>query len=169
MTEDEARSTAGKAAELLRSNGWRLATAESCTGGWVAKLLTDLVGSSLWFERGFVTYTNDSKSELLGVEPGVIERDGAVSEATARAMADGALRHSRADIALAVTGIAGPGGATPDKPVGTVWFAWATRDGLRLAERCLFDGNRDQVRLQSVDFALDGIVRLLDRAGGTDV
>lgn len=138
----------------LRARGWRLATAESCTGGLIAAACTAVAGSSDWFERGVVSYSNESKVELLGVDPALIATHGAVSEAVARAMADGALAHSRADLALAVTGIAGPGGATPGKPVGLVWLAWAQRGGATGARRLQFDGDRAAVRAQTVHAAL---------------
>jgi nicotinamide-nucleotide amidase len=145
-------------ADRLVAGGLRLAAAESCTGGWVAKACTDAVGSSRWFERGFVTYSNEAKEELLGVQAETLARHGAVSEATVREMAIGALTHSRADVALAVSGIAGPGGGTPDKPVGTVWFAWAWRGG-RLDVRCeRFGGDRGAVRRAAVEAALGGLL-----------
>lgn len=141
-------------AEALRTRGWRLATAESCTGGLIAAACTSLAGSSDWFERGFVTYSNAAKTEQLGVDAALIAAEGAVSEAVARAMAEGALAHSAADLAVAVTGIAGPGGAVPGKPVGTVWLATARRGGATLAERLQLDGDRAAVRTQTVGFAL---------------
>jgi len=144
---------------LLLSNGQRLATAESCTGGWVAQCLTAIAGSSDWFERGFVTYSNEAKQEMLGVWPETLEQHGAVSEATAAAMASGALCHSHADWALAITGIAGPGGGSPDKPVGTVCFGWAGPDGRIELETCRFDGGREDVRAQSVIHALTGLLK----------
>lgn len=138
-----------------------LACAESCTGGYVGKVITDVPGSSEWFDRGFVTYSNRAKSDMLDVPLSLIEGHGAVSDATARAMAAGVLRHSQADISLAVTGIAGPGGGLPDKPVGTVWFAWAIRRGVNEAERCQFEGDRDAVRRQAVAHALRGAIQHL--------
>jgi nicotinamide-nucleotide amidase len=143
---------------LQRANSM-LACAESCTGGFVSKVITDIAGSSAWFERGFVTYTNQAKQELLGVPAETIVEHGAVSEHTARAMAAGALRHSAASIALAITGIAGPGGGSLDKPVGLVWFAWTTRDGVVESDSCQFSGNRDMVRRQSVEHALLGVLK----------
>ena len=137
------------------------ATAESCTGGWIAKSLTDIAGSSEWFSEGFVTYSNESKVRRLGVPRALLERNGAVSEATVRAMAAGALRRTKAQIAVAVTGIAGPGGAVPGKPVGTVWLGWATRRGgaIRVATQLKhFRGNRDSVRRKSVRAALAGLL-----------
>jgi len=151
---------AALAAELgqaLAARGEFAATAESCTGGLVAGAITAIAGSSGWFDRGFVTYTNAAKTEILGVDPAALERNGAVSEATAIAMAEGALRASRADVAVAVTGIAGPAGGTSAKPVGTVCFAWARRGGLATAATCHFSGTRDDVREASVIFALQGL------------
>ena len=139
-----------------------LTTAESCTGGWIAKMVTDISGSSQWFNEGFVTYSNDSKHERLGVPMSVLRKHGAVSEATARAMAAGALRRARADVAVAVTGIAGPGGGVPGKPVGTVWLAWARRIGRTMqvsAELRHFRGDRDAVRRKTVRAALLGLMR----------
>ena len=148
---------------LLRSNGQRLATAESCTGGWVAQCLTAIAGSSEWFERGFVTYSNEAKQEMLGVSADTLNIHGAVSEATALAMAVGALKQSHADWALAITGIAGPSGGLPGKPVGTVCFSWAGPDGQLSTETRHFNGNRAEIRAQSVARALNG---LLERAQG---
>lgn len=145
-------------AAALRGRGWRLATAESCTGGLIAAACTAVAGSSDWFERGFVTYSNAAKSELLGVEPDLIKTHGAVSEAVAHAMAHGALQRSCAELSVAVTGIAGPGGATPGKPVGLVWLAVASRgsDGAPTsqAERLQLDGDRAAVREQTTLLAL---------------
>ena len=140
-------------ADALRRRGWRIATAESCTGGLIAAACTQRAGSSDWFERGFVTYSNAAKTDLLGVEPTLIEAQGAVSEAVARAMVQGALRRAPVDLALAVTGIAGPGGAVPGKPVGTVWLAWGTVADVR-TELLQLGGDRDAVRGASVHAAL---------------
>jgi len=151
---------AALAAELgqaLAARGEFAATAESCTGGLVAGAITAIAGSSGWFDRGFVTYTNAAKTEILGVDPAALERNGAVSEATAIAMAEGALRASRADVAVAVTGIAGPAGGTSAKPVGTVCFAWARRGGLATAATRHFSGTRDDVREAAVIVALQGL------------
>jgi nicotinamide-nucleotide amidase len=145
-------------ATLLRSRGATLATAESCTGGMIAAACTALAGSSDWFERGFVTYSNAAKIELLGVDPALIRREGAVSEAVACAMAEGALVHSPAACSVAVTGIAGPGGATPGKPVGTVWLAVALRGAAARAERLQLDGDRATIRAETVLCALDRLV-----------
>ncbi len=144
----------------LEAQGLMLATAESCTGGGVAQAITEISGSSEWFERGFVTYSNESKCELLGVSPETISEHGAVSEAVVREMVIGALRHSHAQVALAVTGIAGPTGGTPQKPVGTVWFAWAMRDGEVHARVHHLPGNRADVRKESVHIALHGVLEL---------
>ncbi len=139
-----------------------LVTAESCTGGWIAKTLTDIPGSSQWFDRGFVTYSNAAKHQLLGVPEDLIERHGAVSESVVRAMTEGALRHAEARIAVAVSGIAGPDGGTPDKPVGTVWIAWeASETDQVVARRYQFDGDRERVRRQAVATALEGVLDLL--------
>ena len=148
-------------AQLLSRGEW-LATAESCTGGWVAQSITAIAGSSAWFDRGFVTYSNVAKQEMLGVSEATLERHGAVSEATARAMAQGAIAHSRADWAIAITGIAGPGGGSPEKPVGTVCFAWAQRDGGCEAQTCAFAGDRAAVREQSVIHALRGLLARIE-------
>jgi len=141
--------------------GVLLATAESCTGGWLAKVITDIPGSSGWFERGFVTYSNAAKQELLGVRAETLAEAGAVSEATAAEMAAGALAHSRADLAVAITGIAGPGGAVPGKPVGTVCFGFARREQAVETETLHFPGDRGGVRRQSVRHALEGLLERL--------
>lgn len=157
----ELEALARQVGEALRQRHEMLATAESCTGGWVAQCLTAIAGSSAWFERGFVTYSNQAKMDMLGVLGGVLEEHGAVSEATARAMAEGAVAHSRAQWSLAITGIAGPGGGSVAKPVGTVCFAWARRDGGCLATTRHFGGDRDAVRRQAVAFALGGLLEQL--------
>lgn len=153
---------AARVAEALLHSGEWLAAAESCTGGWVAQALTAIAGSSAWFDRGFVTYSNEAKQELLAVPETTLARHGAVSEQTARAMAQGVLRHSRADWALAITGIAGPTGGSPDKPVGTVCFAWARREGGCEAVTAHFPGDRAAVRARAVAFALEGLLVRLD-------
>jgi nicotinamide-nucleotide amidase len=158
MNQQVLESLATQVGALLSVNGQKLATAESCTGGWVAQCLTSIAGSSDWFDRGFITYSNDAKQEMLGVSAEMLATHGAVSEATAVAMATGALRHSRADWALAITGVAGPSGGSPDKPVGTVCFGWAGPDGRLLAETRRFEGGRTEVRAQSVAHALRGIL-----------
>jgi nicotinamide-nucleotide amidase len=147
-------------AEALRAKGWRIATAESCTGGLIAAACTAVAGSSDWFERGFVSYSNAAKTALLGVDAALIAEHGAVSEPVARAMAEGALRHAPVDLAVAVTGIAGPGGAVPGKPVGTVWLAWGG-DGTLRTQRLLLAGDRAAVREATVTAALH---RLLEAA-----
>lgn len=148
------------ATQLLRRQ-WMLTTAESCSGGLIAAACTDLSGSSNWFERGFVTYSNAAKTELLGVPATLIAQHGAVSEPVARAMAEGALRHSAAQVAVAVTGVAGPTGGTPDKPVGLVWFGFAL-PGRVLSEQMHFAGDRAAVRVATVHHALSRLVELLD-------
>ena len=150
-------------ATALLARGWMLATAESCTGGLIASACTDLAGSSNWLERGFVSYSNAAKTELLGVDAALIARHGAVSEPVARAMAQGALQHSYAQCALAVTGIAGPGGGSADKPVGMVWFAWATPQGVRSEMQCL-DGDRAQVRSATVQHSLAVLLSMVQAA-----
>ena len=147
-------------AQALKQRGWTLASAESCTGGLIAACCTGLSGSSDWFERGFVTYSNAAKTEMLGVPAELIERHGAVSEEVARAMALGALAHSRAQIGVAVTGVAGPTGGSAEKPVGTVCFGWAI-SGQAWAERLRFDGDRDAVRAATVGHALRGLLERL--------
>ena len=150
-------------AELLPQRGWMMASAESCTGGLIAAACTDLAGSSVWFERGFVTYSNAAKSDMLGVDAQLIAQHGAVSEAVVRAMALGAVRHSLAQVAVAVTGIAGPSGGTPDKPVGTVWFGWSV-DGAVHTQLQVFEGARAAVRAAATLHALRGLLRLVTAA-----
>lgn len=148
-------------ADALQARGWMLATAESCTGGWIAKVCTDLAGSSVWFERGFVTYSNEAKQDMLGVKAETLVQYGAVSEAVTAEMATGALRHSRAQLAVSVSGIAGPGGGSATKPVGMVCFGWAVQGGEVRTETCHFGGDREAVRLQAVEHALRGVLGLL--------
>ncbi len=147
-------------ADVLRARGLMLATAESCTGGLIAGACTDLSGSSDWFERGFVTYSNAAKTELLGVPAALIDAHGAVSEPVARAMAEGAVTHSHAQAAVAVTGVAGPTGGSADKPVGTVWFGWCV-NGTTHSECQRFDGDRAAVRAATVRHALAGVLARL--------
>ncbi len=142
----------------MTARGWKLATAESCTGGWIAKCCTDLAGSSAWFERGFVTYSNAAKIDSLGVEAEVLHETGAVSRKVALQMAQGARRRAGVEIAVAVTGVAGPDGGTADKPVGTVWFGWSRNGQAPDAELACFQGDRDAVRRQSVAYALQGLI-----------
>ncbi|MBL8491987.1 MAG: nicotinamide-nucleotide amidohydrolase family protein [Rhodocyclaceae bacterium] len=160
MDEDLAELSR-RVGEALLAHSLNLATAESCTGGWVAQVVTHTAGSSAWFERGFVTYANDAKVEMLGVAPATLERCGAVSEETAAEMATGALAYSKAMISLAITGIAGPSGGSPDKPVGTVCFAWSRRNGAPETDRRVFGGDREAVRQQAVEFALAGLLARL--------
>jgi nicotinamide-nucleotide amidase len=162
--DDEIYALAEQVGAALRERGLTLAAAESCTGGWLCQAVTAVPGSSAWFDRGFVTYTNAAKQELLGVPAEALDAHGAVSEPTVRAMAEGVLRHSAADCAVAISGIAGPGGATPGKPVGTVWLAWQTRGAGTLARREQFDGDRQAVRRQAVAAALRGVLALCGAA-----
>jgi nicotinamide-nucleotide amidase len=149
----------------LKKAGAMLVTAESCTGGWVAQAVTSVAGSSGWFERGFVTYSNEAKQDLLGVKQKTLNVHGAVSEETAREMAQGALARSKGTLAVAVTGVAGPGGGSREKPVGMVCFAWASRKGT-VVETRRFSGDRDGVRRQSVIHALEGVLKTLTPNGG---
>lgn len=146
--------------ERMRENRQMLVTAESCTGGWIAKTVTDVAGSSDWFDCGMAAYSYEAKQALLGVRPETLEQHGAVSRETVVEMVSGALVHSGASIAVAVTGIAGPGGGTDDKPVGTVWIAWKKRGGYPAAELFRFAGNREAVRRQTVAAALRGLEAL---------
>jgi nicotinamide-nucleotide amidase len=151
-------------AARLKAKGAKLVTAESCTGGWAAQAVTAIAGSSDWFERGFVTYSNAAKEEMLGVRQETLAKHGAVSEETAREMALGALAKSHGTLALAITGIAGPTGGTAAKPVGTVCFGWAVKGRPAKVETQRFAGDRDAVRRQSVERALRGVLELLDGA-----
>jgi len=156
------QSLSAQLGERLRAARHMLVTAESCTGGWIAKAVTDVPGSSEWFDCGLAAYSYEAKQALLGVRPETLERFGAVSRETVLEMVSGALVHSGASLSVAVTGIAGPGGGTADKPVGTVWVAWKRRGGYAKAEVFHFDGDRDAVRRQTVDAALRGLGSLLD-------
>ena len=158
---DSLSDLVARVAELLERRGAMLVTAESCTGGLIAAACTERAGCSTWFERGFVSYSNEAKHEALGVDVALIAAHGAVSEPVARAMADGAIAHSRAQVSLAVTGIAGPTGGSPEKPVGTVWFGWSV-DGATRTERRRFDGDRATVRQATVAHALQTLATLLD-------
>ncbi|WP_456380595.1 nicotinamide-nucleotide amidase [Thiolapillus sp.] len=153
MQDEQLEQLAFETGLLLSGKQLLMAAAESCTGGWIAKVMTDVPGASAWFDRGFVTYSNQSKMELLGVRADTLEYFGAVSEEVVLQMAQGALVRSRADVSVAVSGIAGPGGGSQHKPVGTVWMAWADEKGVS-AERCWFAGDREQVRRQTVIHAL---------------
>ncbi len=161
MNEYEINHLVEQLAAALLGKGWRLATAESCTGGWVAKCCTDLAGSSTWFERGFITYSDAAKMNMLNVQETALQQHGAVSEAVARQMAQGARRSSALEATLAVTGIAGPDGGSAEKPVGTVWFAWDI-EGEDTSSECMhFTGDRESVRRQSVMHALQGLLQRL--------
>ena len=159
-SELSTQNLCGLMADLMQKKGWFLATAESCTGGLISAACTDLSGSSNWFERGFVTYSNAAKTDMLGVDAGLINQHGAVSEAVARAMVQGAIQRSGAQVAVAVTGVAGPTGGTAAKPVGTVWFGFATPAGV-ITETRRFDGDRAAVRQATVHHALVRLVELL--------
>jgi nicotinamide-nucleotide amidase len=161
VTQATLQNLTGRVAALLLSQGRLIVSAESCTGGYLAQVLTGLPGASSWFDRGFVVYSNIAKKDMLDVPEAIVATYGAVSEETARAMAHGALERSRADLAVAITGIAGPDGGTPGKPVGTVHFAWAVRNGECRACVMWFAGGREAVRSQSVAFALQGVIDLL--------
>lgn len=147
--------------DALMRKGYLLATAESCTGGWVGQVLTSIPGSSAWYERGFITYSDIAKREMLGVNPDILKAYGAVSVETAREMVLGAIRHSRADIALSITGIAGPGGGSAEKPVGLVCFGWALRTGKTSSAIRMFTGDREAVRRQAVAASLEGLIEIL--------
>lgn len=162
MSTDTLTTLATLVGAKLKAQGVMLATAESCTGGWVAQAVTAIAGSSDWFERGFVTYSDAAKQDMLGVSAGTLAAHGAVSEPTAREMAAGALAHSRAQVAVAITGIAGPSGGSPEKPVGTVCFAWSDKSGALGAQTRQFKGDRESVRRQSVIAALQGVLELLE-------
>ncbi|WP_233842007.1 CinA family protein [Dyella sp. 2HG41-7] len=160
-TDAELAALAVCTAAAMQRHSSMLASAESCTGGWIAKTLTDLSGSSAWFEAGVVSYSNAAKMSLLGVRRETLERFGAVSKETALEMASGAVDRLNADVAVAVTGIAGPTGGTPDKPVGTVWIGWARRSGAAHARLFHFEGDREAVRRQTVAEALEGVLAIL--------
>jgi len=161
VSDTELNQLAAELGEKLRARGWMLATAESCTGGWIGQLITAQPGSSHWYERGFITYANIAKQEMLGVPADTLEIYGAVSEETASAMAAGALKRSHAQATLAISGIAGPGGGTPQKPVGLVCYGWALSDGTLLSSTCRLDGDREEIRSRAVAAALRGLIDLL--------
>jgi nicotinamide-nucleotide amidase len=163
MADDALIALAAEVGAALKRRGWMLALAESCTGGGIAEAITAVPGSSAWFDRGFVTYSNASKMDMLGVKPETLDAHGAVSEKVVREMAQGALRHSQAQVSIAVSGIAGPDGGTPEKPVGTVWLAWAVQDCEEWAECHRFDGSRLDVRYQSVFTALERVLAILSK------
>ena len=158
LNQSELERIAAEVGVRLQKRGEILVTAESCTGGWVGQCLTAIAGSSAWYDGGFITYSNTAKTRLLGVLENTLDQHGAVSEATARAMAEGAIDRSGAHWSLAITGIAGPTGGSRKKPVGTVCFAWAQRDGGCVAETCYFEGGREAVRAQAVAHALTGVL-----------
>jgi len=155
--DNELFELAQQLGQLLNSKGKKIATAESCTGGWIAQMITEVSGSSAWFDRGFVTYSNAAKMQMLGVKPETLDKFGAVSVQTATEMVTGTLAHSDADCAIAVTGIAGPDGGTAEKPVGTVFIAWADKNkNVKVVQKKLM-GNRHQIRRQTVKIALEGL------------
>jgi len=162
MADPQLYELAERVGQALKARGLMLVTAESCTGGWIAEAVTMVPGSSEWFERGFVTYTYISKREMLGVSVMTLERQGAVSERCVREMAEGALRESHAQVAIAVSGTAGPGGGTPQKPVGTVCFAWGLREGTVWTEIKHLPGDREAVRRQAVINALEGVLAIVE-------
>jgi nicotinamide-nucleotide amidase len=159
--DDRLAELSQRVGDALRRQNLNLATAESCTGGWAAQVVTHTAGSSGWFERGFITYANDAKTEMLGVAPETLGDFGAVSPETAAEMATGALNNSNAMISLAITGIAGPSGGSPGKPVGTVCFAWCKLGLAPETDRCRFEGDREAIRYQAVVFALEGLLARL--------
>lgn len=161
VSNEELQQLAGELGAKMLAHGWMLTTAESCTGGWVGQLITTLPGSSQWYERGFITYSNAAKVEMLGVPEDTLATHGAVSEQTASAMAAGALAHSHAQAALAISGIAGPGGGTPQKPVGLVCYGWALEDGTLMSSTCRLDGDREEIRSRAVAAALRGLIDLI--------
>jgi nicotinamide-nucleotide amidase len=161
IAQSELEALAAELGTVLLARGWMLAVAESCTGGWAAQAVTAVAGSSAWFERGFVTYSNQAKMEMLGVRLATLETRGAVSEETASEMARGALVRSRTQAVFAITGIAGPSGGSPEKPVGTVCFAWAMEGAEVVTERMLFAGDRQNIRAQSVRHALRKMLALM--------
>ena len=161
MNEDRLRQLADRLSRSCLAQQQMLMTAESCTGGWIAKICTDLPGSSGWFEQGFVTYSNRAKETMLGVSAETLSGHGAVSEAVVLEMAAGALEHGNGNLAVAISGIAGPGGGTHFKPLGTVWIAWQQKGSAATARRFHFDGDRAAVRFQAVEAALEGLIGLV--------
>ena len=166
MTDQNLNNLAEQLSGLLIENHKQLAVAESCTGGWVAKVLTDLPGSSNWFERGFVTYSNQSKHEMLGVREATLETQGAVSQETVEEMSLGTLTNSHADFSLSISGIAGPSGGSAEKPVGLVWFSWARKENttqhILASEKHVFIGDRDAIRRQAVAHALTKLITFVE-------
>ena len=161
VAEAELKQLAGALSAKLAARKWSVATAESCTGGLVGQLLTALPGCSGWYERGFIAYSNVAKTEMLGVPAATLDTFGAVSEETALAMATGALAHSRAQASLSITGIAGPAGGTPEKPVGLVCYGWALTDGTVLTSTCRLSGDREEIRTRAAASALRGLIELM--------
>jgi len=161
MTDNMLYELAERVGKALKTKGMMMATAESCTGGWIAQAVTAVPGSSEWFERGFVTYTYISKREMLGVNPETLETHGAVSEQTVREMTAGALERSHAQVAVSVSGTAGPTGGTPQKPVGTVCFGWGKKGGVVQSATRHFEGDREAVRRQAVVFALERVLEVV--------
>ncbi len=162
MDQDALFQLARDLGAALKAKGLWLVTAESCTGGWAGEAVTAIPGSSQWYDRGFITYTNESKQEMLGVSADTLARCGAVSEEVVREMVAGALKNSRAHVALAISGVAGPGGGSPEKPVGTVWLAGGRKDGPVASEKRFFAGDRREIRRQSVEAALRGVLERLE-------
>ncbi|HEY4127168.1 MAG TPA: nicotinamide-nucleotide amidase [Gammaproteobacteria bacterium] len=160
MKTDDAslQALAADLGQRLKAKGLKLSVAESCTGGWIGKILTDVAGSSAWFERGFITYSNEAKLAMLGVRQASLDAHGAVSETVVREMAEGAADWSLAQVAVAVSGIAGPDGGSPEKPVGTVWIGWRWADGKVTSRRFLFVGDRESIRRETVLRALEGLI-----------
>lgn len=156
--QNDLLSLATQLGSFLKAKNQKIATAESCTGGWIAQCITEIPGSSAWFDRGFVTYSNSAKMQMLGVKPETLERFGAVSAETASEMAAGALMNSEADCAIAVTGIAGPDGGSAEKPLGTVYIAWETKNQPSICVKLLLSGNRHQIREQTVIAAIKGLI-----------
>jgi len=146
----------------LLAKGWQISCAESCTGGGVGYAITSIAGSSAWFKKGFITYSNDAKQEMLGVSEGTLNRQGAVSAATVEEMAAGAAKQANAEVAIAISGIAGPDGGTPEKPVGTVWFGFFI-NGLIISQKLLIEGDRQSVRIKAIEFALSTTLKLLQK------
>jgi nicotinamide-nucleotide amidase len=160
MADNTLLNLSAQLGAAFKQRVWTLALAESCTGGMAAQYITAIPGSSAWFERGFITYSNVAKVEMLGVAEATLRQFGAVSEQTAREMAAGALRRSHARVAAAITGIAGPDGGTEEKPVGIVWFAWASKNGLPHSEMRRFSGDREAIRKQAVEAVFQGLIQL---------
>ena len=161
---DELAPLISQLADSLSSQDMRMATAESCTGGWIAQAVTCMAGSSKWFDSGFVTYSNEAKQHMLGVRDETLTKHGAVSEAVVIEMAKGAVANSLAEVAVSVSGVAGPGGGSVEKPVGLVWLAWARQGQQTVTKSCHFNGDREAIRYQTVKAALEGLVEILKRS-----